>query len=168
MLLINFMTLYVYQYDIGFQYSFGSSAFLFYLSVINVSETKPQTGRLLLSVACIVGGMMFFVFPYTRFSGYVKNYHKDVAIYQRMDQALQEIPADCSVACSTMLLPHLCNRVTVYETYYHKPAKNEKLDYIILDARSEVEEPLENYQALGYRIMKTVEYDGDALIIIMQ
>ena len=168
MLLINFMTLYVYQYDIGFQYSFGSSAFLFYLSVINVSEIKPQTGRLLLSIACIVGGMMFFSFPFTRFTGYVKDYHEDAAVYQCMDQSLKEIPADCSVACSTMLLPHLCNRTTVYETYYHKPAKNEKLDYIILDARSEVEEPLETYQALGYRITKTVEYDGDALIIILQ
>ena len=46
--------------------------------------------------------------------------------------------------------------------------KNEKLDYIILDARSEVEEPLETYQALGYRIIKTVECDGEALIIILQ
>ena len=49
-----------------------------------------------------------------------------------------------------------------------KPAKNEKLDYIILDARSEVEKPLETYQALGYRIIKTVECDGNEIIIILQ
>lgn len=90
--------------------------------------------------------------------------------YARVSAAVitQEIPADCSVACSTMLLPHLCNRTTVYETYYHKPAENEKLDYIILDARSEVEKPLETYQALGYRIIKTVECDGNNLLVILK
>ena len=59
-------------------------------------------------------------------------------------------------------------RKTLYETHYHKPAENEKLDYIILDARYDVEEPLETYQAFGYRIIKTVEYDGKTLLILLQ
>ena len=168
MLLINLMTLYVYQYDIGFQYSFGSSAFLFYLSVINVGEMKPKTGRILLSIAGATGIMLFFALPFFRFTGYVKDYRENIENYRTMEQALQEIPSDCSVACTTMLLPHLSERETVYETHYHKPAENEKLDYIILDARSEVEKPLETYQALGYRIIKTVECDGNNLLVILK
>ena len=85
-----------------------------------------------------------------------------------MEQALQEIPSDGSVSCTTMLLAHICNRDTIYETHYHKPAENEKLDYIILDARYDVDEPLENYQTLGYRIVRTVEHNGEKLLIILQ
>ena len=168
MLLINLMTLYVYQYDIGFQYSFGSSAFLFYLSVINVGEMKPQTGRMLLSIAALSGIMLFFALPFSRFAGYIQDYRENIETYRTMEQALREIPSDGSVACTTMLLAHMSERDIIYETHYHKPAENEKLDYIILDARYDVDEALETYQALGYRITKTVEYDGDALIIILQ
>ena len=168
MLLINLMTLYVYQYDIGFQYSFGSTAFLFYLSVINVGEMKPQTGRMLLSIAGATGIMLFFALPFSRCTGYVKDYRENIETYRAMEQALREITSDGSVACTTMLLAHMSERDIIYETHYHKPAENEKLDYIILDARYDVDEALETYQALGYRITKTVEYDGDALIIILQ
>ena len=168
MLLINFMTLYIYQYDIGFQYSFGSSAFLFYLSVINISEMKPQTGRLLLSTAAVAGLTLFFALPFSRFTGYVSDWQKDAAEYRVMEQALREIPADGSVACTTMLLPHLSQRDIVYETHYHEPLDNEKLDYVILDARYDVEEPLKTYQALGYQITITVENDGENLLIILQ
>lgn len=168
MLLINFMTLYVYQYDIGFQYSFGSSAFLFYLSVINVGEMKPKTGRMLLSIAGVAGIMLFFSLPFSRFTGYVKDYRENIETYRAMEQALREIPSDGSVACTTMLLAHMSERDIIYETHYHKPAENEKLDYIILDARYDVDEPLENYQTLGYRIVRTVEHNGEKLLIILQ
>lgn len=168
MLLINLMTLYVYQYDIGFQYSFGSTAFLFYLSVINVGEMKPQTGRMLLSIAALSGIMLFFALPFSRFTGYVKDYRENIEKYRTMEQALQEIHSDGSVACSTMLLTHMSERDIIYETHYHKPAENEKLDYIILDARYDVDEAMETYQALGYRITKTVEYDGNNLLMILK
>ena len=122
----------------------------------------------LLSTAAVAGLTLFFAMPFSRFFGYVSDWQKDAAEYRVMEQALREIPADGSVVCTTMLLPHLSERETVYETHYHKPAENEKLDYIILDARYDVEEPLETYQALEYRITKTVECDGEALIIILQ
>ena len=85
-----------------------------------------------------------------------------------MEQALREIPSDGSVACTTMLLAHMSERDIIYETHYHKPAENEKLDYIILDTRYDVDEALETYQALGYRITKTVECDGNNLLVILK
>lgn len=41
-LLINFLSSYYYQCDLGKQYSFGMTAFLFYVSVINLNEIEKR------------------------------------------------------------------------------------------------------------------------------
>ena len=41
-LLLNLLTQYVYQYDTGFQYSFGITAFLFYAAALNGAELSPR------------------------------------------------------------------------------------------------------------------------------
>ena len=43
-LLLNLLTQYVYQYDTGFQYSFGITAFLFYAAVLNGAGVIPVCG----------------------------------------------------------------------------------------------------------------------------
>ncbi|MBQ6420064.1 MAG: DUF2079 domain-containing protein [Clostridia bacterium] len=169
MLLMNFLTLYVYQYQIGFQYTFGVIAFLFYLSVINVSDMQPATGRLLLSIACVCGVMCFILSPVSRCSYYLKLWAKENERNELISEALDEIPEDKSVVCSTFLLPHLANREVLYETYYHQPADGEKLDYVILDYRmSAPTEDKEKYEALGYQVTKTVEYEGNLVLEILQ
>ena len=166
--LLHFLTLYRYQFDVGFQYGFGTAAFLLYCSVLNADGVKPETGRLLLSVAAAAGALAFFAFPFARFTDYAAEYRENAAAYRATAAALREIPADADVACTTMLLPHLSRRDTVYETYYHAPAAGEKLDYVILDARYDVDETLEAYLARGYRVAKTAEYGGETLLYILR
>ncbi len=165
--LIHFLTLYRYQYDVGFQYGFGTSAFLFYLSVINLSEMKKETGRLLLSAAGAAGLMLFFALPFSRFTGYFSDCLANRAEYRAMRQALDEIPRENSVVCSSFLLPRLSSRETVYDADYHDPAKHKKTDLVILDARGGEEEILKTYLALGYRVAKTAEYGGTPLLVIL-
>ena len=161
--LVNLMTLYPYQYHIGFQYSFGSAAFLLYLSVINASERKPETARLAVSVAAVA--CMLFTWQNTlpRFTEHWRDYTVRQTEYTMMEEALDALPEEASVACTTWLVAHLSRHETLYETFYHDPAEGERTDYVIFDAAA-AEEEIAPYTAAGYRLSHIVA-NGDRILL---
>lgn len=157
MLLINLMTTYVYQYDIGFQYTFGTLAFLMYLAVMNVSEKDGETQKKFLCTALACAFLCFLAAPtgsfFTSLFTLADNGEDNVII----TETLNEIPDDASVVCSTFLLPHLADREVIYETYYHKYSSDEKIDFVILDCRYEsYKEILKKYSGYGFEVTETV------------
>ncbi len=139
-ILLNILTMYKYQPDITFQYSFGISAFLFYLAVLNLSELKPSFIRSFIPRIALVSAMLMFVIvAVPKYSNYIKKYEENKELYDRIDYALEEVlPEDASVTCSTFLLAHVASRDTVYEVGYHKENNEYKTDteFIVLDIRS--------------------------------
>ena len=167
MLLINIMTVYPYQFDIGFQYSFGSTAFLCYAAIINVSEMKPVPAKTALCTGLVISVLCFYSSTYHRASDYFKKYSGAPERYAVMEAALDEIPKDSSVVCSTFLLPHLSDRDEIYEVEYHDPASAELPDYVILDANYHPDDSRREYYLLGYREEAFVSYRDEELLIIM-
>ncbi|MBE6696726.1 MAG: DUF2079 domain-containing protein [Ruminococcaceae bacterium] len=139
-ILLNILTMYKYQPDITFQYSFGISAFLFYLVIMNVADMQPSFSREYLTKFAVVAAvLMFTVVAVPKYSSYIEKYEKNKEIYSRLDYVLEEVlPEDASVTCSTFLLAHIADRDTIYELNYHKENKEYKTDteYIVLDIRS--------------------------------
>ena len=131
-LFINLIADSPYQYNINFQYGFAISAFFFYLIIMNASEMSEKTKRLAIPVAAVVACLAICVFMLPR-GGAVKNYSENKATYQQMDEILDTIPDDASVAASTFLLPHIADRAELYEVAYHK--SRDDVDYVILDMR---------------------------------
>ncbi len=134
-LLINLLTMYPYQYEIGFQYSFGISAFLFYAAIQNISEITPAIRKNIISVA-----IAFALTLYILNVGQSLGYYVGAAInygdeYERLEEILDTVPEDASVCCSTFLLPHIADRSEIYEIEYHGGKGD--VDYVVLDARSE-------------------------------
>ncbi len=169
MVMINLMTLYVYQYRIGYQYAFGPFAFLFYMSIINLSELRSVRARFVLNTAAVITAMCFVFTVLPRISNYVSLYTSGKENYAVMEEALDAIPADKSVVCSTFLLPHLAERDEIYEIEYHDPGKSGASDYIVLDMRyAASNDYIEQYSVLGYEITDTVENNGRELLVIMQ
>ena len=85
-----------------------------------------------------------------------------------MNEALESIPDDASVICSTFLLPHLCQRDEIYEDWYHQTAENEDADCVILDTRFAYTEFFDRYEALGYTDIRYVSNDGRQLLCFMR
>lgn len=131
-LLINLMTNYQYQFDIGFQYGFGSGALLIYLSIINYSELE-RPKLLLCSLCCSV--IIFFGLYYHRLD-YREKYEKNAHEREVIDAALEVIPKDASVISSTFLLPNLSQRKEIYDLEYTK----QTAEYYVLDLRYETDE----------------------------
>ena len=166
--LINFMTVYPYQYNIGFQYSFGSASFLTFLAIMNLADMKPNTQRLFACAAVICSVSLFVTMNVTEARRYMLQYVSAKGEVAVIREALSEIPTDASVCASTFLVPQLSRRSELYEVYYHKPAEGERLDYIILDSRSDCTEQIEKYESLGYSVTKKTEYNGRTVLVFME
>ncbi len=170
-ILLNILTMYKYQPDITFQYSFGISAFLFYLAIINLSDLKPSFSRSYVPrLALISALLMFTIVAIPKYATYSDRYENNKELYDRMDYALEEIlPEDASVTCSSFLLAHIASRDTVYELNYHKENKIYKTDteYIVLDLRSGYAkaslEAAEFFLENGY----TEHYRDDGAVLIL-
>ena len=169
MILVNMMTVYVYQYGIGYQYSFGSAAFLLYLAVMNAADIeKRSTLRGALCTALCVAALCFTASTVQTDLKLVGEALRNEAQYAVMESALAEIPENASVVCSTGLLPHLANRDVIYEDYYHKPAPGEHVDYVVIDLTHGHEKEQAKYENLGYKVVKEVKLGERTLIVILQ
>jgi uncharacterized membrane protein len=156
--LINLLSNYYYQCDLGKQYSFGITAFLFYAAVINLSEIKERKGSFLAFSSAIVSIVMMLTLMYPRFTSYALTYSINKESFDIINEVLEEIPDDASVTASTFFVPKLSQRKVIYEQYYHSTVDT---DYLVLDLRSttsvqqeEIEQP---YIDAGYQMIVNEE-----------
>lgn len=155
-ILINILTMYKYQPDISFQYSFGIIAFLFYITILNVSEMQGFSKKYLISVAAVASVLIFVVTAIPRYNTYSSRYNDYSDTYERFDHALTEVlPKDCSVAASSFLIPHIYERDEIYEVRYHRSDDGKyktDIEYVVLDMRytDESTQAAEFYLANGY------------------
>ena len=162
-LLVNLLTMYLYQYNIGFQYSFGITAFLFWAMIQNTADMSPGLKRNLLAigaVACLCTYLLIIP-PYLK--NYEKKWSEEKDKFNRISEVLETLPDDASLNVSSHLVPHVSDHDTVYEIYYHGDAPD--VDYVVyyypyLDAASR-----DKYLENGYTVYKDVK---DELLILQK
>lgn len=130
LVLMNLMTNYTYQFDIGFQYSYATIAFMFYLAIANVSELSPEISKKLL-LCGICSSLIFFASVNMSRIDSIKTYKNEKAEALIINSALELIPEDASIKSSTFLIPALWNRNEIYQIDY----SDENTDYLVLDLR---------------------------------
>lgn len=162
-LLLNLLTEYGYQYNIGFQYNFGVTAFLLYLWVQNIAETPKKQSRnpLLFSVAAAC--LLYITAVIPRLEGYVKNAIVNYDEHNRMIAALDTVPDDVSVTASTFLIAHLADRDVIYEDTYRKEPDTE---YVVLDNRKAYREKAQAYQTVCIKAGYHVTLSTNEVIIL--
>ena len=131
-IVINLLTLYVYQHDITFQYNFGSIALMMYLVIMNMADLKPKKAKVAISVAVICAGVMFMGSMATRLNYYTSKYSQDKATYEKINIALSAVPKNASVCASGFFTPHLKN-LEMYDQNHLEETKY--TDYLVIDER---------------------------------
>lgn len=154
-LLMNIMTMYVYQPNIRFQYSFGITAFLLYAVVLNVSELGESARKIMLPLSAVASLLLFAMLVCGNYGYYRHKYADSREYYKNLDAVLEEtVPNEASVACTTFILPHLASRSEIYEVTYHKENGRYKtdIDYVVFDMRysPEYADIIEFYMENGY------------------
>lgn len=136
-ILINLMSDYQYQHDIMFQYNFGSTAFLLYLLVINVSDIKPHLPRMIVAiVAAAISVTVFCVNIVPEIDGCVKNYNTYQTYYEGVWEELDKIPDDASVAAHTFYVVPLSEREILYDIRYCSLEQVLSTEYVVLKSNS--------------------------------
>lgn len=131
-ILLNLLTDYSYQYDISFQYGFGITSLLLYLCILNVGDMKKKKRDFVSVCAAGLAVMMFFMIILPEFTSESKKFIEDREIIEEMNEVIEKIPDDVSVAASTFLIPHLSDRTEIYEAYY---TTQTDFEYLVLDMR---------------------------------
>ena len=171
-LLVNLMTDYQYQFDIFFQYTYGSTACLIYLVLVNLADWKRDLHRLLaLSLALVISFGCFWaqVVPKAvRYPTYCKTY---AGYYDALREVLDVIPDGASVAATTYYTTYLSQRDVLYDVRYGSRTHVLSCEYVavgVTDANGlktyavNGKNGYENFVALleaeGY--VKIAEYEG--------
>ena len=118
-LLVNLMTDYKYQFDIFFQYTFGSTACLIYMVLVNLADWKVNWHRmaalglaLVISFGCFWGQVMPKA---VRYPTYCVTYGDR---YDNLRAVLDEIPDGASAAATTYYTTYLSQRDELYDIRY--------------------------------------------------
>ena len=159
-ILINLLSDYQYQHDIFFQYTFGSTACLLYLTVINLADFKQVGKQVPVSCVCLAICCILFVqniVPVAaRYPRLIKNNH---AYYQNVRQTLALIPDDASVAATTFYTTQLSQREILYDVKYTSKEHLLSADYIALEIHGKT----------NYKNYETEERSGyEHLILLLE
>ena len=161
-ILVNLMSDYQYQHDIFFQYTYGATACLIYLTLVNLADIrleKRKTAALLAAVgiaaACFGAQVLPLVMKYPakclQYTGY----------YDTLRETLSVIPEDASVAATTYYTTILSQRDTLYDVRYASREHLLGCEYMALNTTDE-----KSYKAYGgyEEFVGLLEAEGYGLI----
>lgn len=171
-ILVNLMSDYQYQHDIFFQYTYGSTACLFYMVAVNLADMKRQGIRvaalglaLCISVACFGAKIMPKAMQYPKQCKTYQGY------YDKLRDVLDTVPEGASVAATTFYTTYLSQRDTLYDVRYASQEHIFGCEYMVLSVTDKNsykpyavngEQGYENFRDLvlvnGYE--KIAEYPG--------
>ena len=148
--LVNLMTDYQYQYDIFIQYTYGSTACLIYLVLVNLADWKDNLHRLLalglaltVSFGCFCGQV---VPKAIRYPEYCKT---NGAYYDSLRDVLDVIPDGASAAATTYYTTYLSQRDVLYDIRYASTEHVLSCEYVAVGVTDK--NCLKNYAENGER-----------------
>lgn len=117
--LVNLMSDYQYQHNIFFQYTYGATACLFYMTLVNLADWKVEPERLLtLTAAVAVAAGCFGVNIWPKAVSYPEKCKTYEAYYDSLRSVLDAVPDGASVAATTFYTTHLSQRDELYDIRY--------------------------------------------------
>ena len=165
LIVINLLSDWPYQHDIGFQYNYGSSALLFIMALLaleDIKERKIITERTMLALVMtgiIFSGTLLHHFTHN-WSFNIGYYFKHQEKFDIMRYTLESLPEEASVLTESGYTPALRKHQSLYDIFYHNDKKaDDSIDYIVIPreqkGNNKVYDPIiESYESLGYKESK--------------
>ncbi len=185
---MNLVSDYKYQYDIGFQYSFGSGALLFFLALLNLSDIMNKTSDgsegseavgyffkksascLLLFALC--ASALFMAARLPSQSSYVQRYFDERESLEVLEDTLSRIDRTKSVTATSFLSTHLYDVDDLYhinDIVHNDGTIDMETDLVVLDLRPYIGDSNNatswrvKYIARGYEVVE--EHENIILIL---
>lgn len=143
LMIVNLSTDYTYQYNVDYQYVFGSGAMLFCAFVKEVSTLKQKRKVLLISAMSAV--ILFSVAVSDKIQLYTERY-ENTALITQTNEFIDTIDSSACIYADTYIIPSLYKFDNVYLL---DNADVSKAEIILLDNRkSDYQEKLEKYMKM--------------------
>ena len=167
LIVINLLPDWPYQYDIGFQYSYGSQTLLFIMALLALEDLKEhkfikeKTTLAMVTVGIIMSGTLLHHFTHN-WSFNIGYYFEHKEKFDTMRYTLESLPEEASVVTEGGYTPALRNHQYLYDIFYHNDKKaDDSIDYIVIPreqkGNNKVYDPIiESYESLGYKESKYV------------
>ena len=165
LIVINLLPDWPYQYDIGFQYSYGSQTLLFIMALLALEDLKEhkfikeKTTLAMVTVGIIMSGTLLHHFTHN-WSFNIGYYFEHKEKFDTMRYTLESLPEEASVVTEGGYTPALRNHQYLYDIFYHNQRKADAtIDYVVIPreqkGKNEVYDPLiTSYESLGYKESK--------------
>ena len=165
LIVINLLPDWPYQYDIGFQYSYGSQTLLFIMALLALEDLKEhkfikeKTTLAMVTVGIIMSGTLLHHFTHN-WSFNIGYYFEHKEKFDTMRYTLESLPEEASVVTEGCYTPALRNHQYLYDIFYHNDKKaDDSIDYIVIPreqkGNNKVYDPIiESYESLGYKESK--------------
>ena len=171
-ILVNLMSDYQYQHDIFFQYTYGSTACLMYLTAVNLADMKKNEVRVVaLGLALCISATCFGAKIMPKAMQYPKQCKTYQGYYDQLRDVLDTVPEGASVAATTFYTTYLSQRDILYDVRYASHEHIFGCEYVVLSVTDKNsykpyaengERGYENFRGLvlaeGYE--KIAEYPG--------
>lgn len=113
MLVINIMSNWPYQFDITYQYTFGTGALVIISSVIVLSEKSNRAKAMLCMFSLIMSIVVFFGSSFQTTS-FIKYYTLNSDVCAKWDEFLDELPKDEEYMATSSVIAHMYDFPYVY------------------------------------------------------
>lgn len=159
-ILVNLMSDYPYQHNIFFQYTFGSTACLLYLTAVNLADIpqrEARTGTQL--AAALVCAVCFGWCNVSAASWYANQCVQHADHYNTIRSALSQIPEEASVAASTFYTTQLSQREILYDVGYCSSEHLLSCQYVVLSESDKITKHYsEKLLAKGYIVYDQIPH----------
>ena len=151
-ILLNLMSDYQYQHSVMFQYNFGSSAFLLYLTAVNLADLRWSIPRVAAGAAAVAVSIGFFCSLIVPPIVDIKtSLEANGAYYESITQALSQIPEDATVTAHTLYVVPLSQRSVLYDVRYCTQEHLISTEYVALRKNSSGDYSRGNLGVTGFQ-----------------
>ena len=134
LLVVNLMPAWMYQFNIDYQYTYGTAALVLVSALLTVSGWSGGARRFFFCGALMLALVFSVSAVGPKAARNLDRYYPNREAYAATAQVLRQIPADASVTAYGYMMPHLAyvDDLHACPDYY---APLEKTDYYVIDLR---------------------------------
>ncbi|MCQ4021911.1 MULTISPECIES: DUF2079 domain-containing protein [unclassified Ruminococcus] len=129
MLVVDLMPSWPYQYDIGFQYTYGAAALIIFMTIIVIANAKRSIQNKILIFSLSMSIVMSFSLIFPRTSFYLDIAISNHDMNEQYTALINTIPKDAEVTAGGYYIPHMYQFKNLYQypNYYDESKKTEYL-----------------------------------------
>lgn len=149
MLIVNMLSSWQYQYNVDYQYTYGTGALIIICTMLALKDMSPRLRRTVLSASVIISVSLTVPRMVHRIGYYAENYYTQREMFDRaVDFVRTTLPKDAVISAGGNYIPFLYD----YKNVYLEPYDGEHADEVEYFVVSQDNEHIADMQNKGFTL----------------